>query len=100
MSKALLALLFVLSAAGISTAQQLDPAKLSQIDSAIDTAIAAGRLPGAVVWVEHGSNIYWKAYGKRSLIPTEETMTPDTIFDAASVTKVLATTPMQALATP
>ncbi len=93
MTKALLAFLFGLSLAGISTAQQLDPAKLSKIDSAIDTAIAAEKLPGAVVWVEHGTNIYWKAYGKRSLIPTEEIMTPDTIFDAASLTKVLATTP-------
>src|ERR1700689_41111 len=93
MTKALLAFLLSLSLAGISPAQQLDPGKLSKIDSSINTAIGEGRLPGAVVWVEHGSNIYWKAYGKRSLIPTEETMTTDTIFDAASVTKVLATTP-------
>jgi hypothetical protein len=92
MSKALLAFL-LLFLAGTATAQPLDPAKLSQIDAAIDTAIGEGRLPGAVVWVERGSNIYWKAYGKRSLIPTEETMTTDTIFDAASLTKVLATAP-------
>jgi len=74
-------------------AAPLDPAKLQQLDTAIDTAIGEGRLPGAVVWIEHGSNIYWKAYGKRSLVPAEETMTRDTIFDAASVTKVMATTP-------
>lgn len=93
MTKASLAFLFSLSLAGISTAQELDPAKLSQIDTAIDTAIGEGRLPGAVVWVEHGSDIYWKAYGKRSLVPAQESMTPDTIFDAASLTKVLATAP-------
>jgi uncharacterized protein YbbC (DUF1343 family)/CubicO group peptidase (beta-lactamase class C family) len=79
--------------AAIATARQLDPAKLSRIDTTIDTAIGEGKLPGAVVWVEHGSNIYWKAYGKRALVPAEETMTPDTIFDAASLTKVLATAP-------
>ncbi|HUD49695.1 MAG TPA: exo-beta-N-acetylmuramidase NamZ domain-containing protein [Candidatus Baltobacteraceae bacterium] len=93
MTKATLVFFLGLSLAGISAAQQLDPVKLSQIDSAIDTSVAEGKLPGAVVWVEHGSNIYWKAYGKRSLVPTQETMTPDTIFDAASLTKVLATTP-------
>jgi uncharacterized protein YbbC (DUF1343 family) len=71
----------------------LDPAKLRKIDSAIDLAIDEQRLPGAVLWVEHGSDHYWKAYGNRSLIPTDEIMTRDTIFDAASVTKVVATTP-------
>ena len=91
--KALLAFLLVLSSADVSTGQQFDAVKLSQLDSTIDTAIAEERLPGAVVWIEHGSNIYWKAYGKRSLIPVEETMTRDTIFDVASLTKVLAATP-------
>jgi uncharacterized protein YbbC (DUF1343 family)/CubicO group peptidase (beta-lactamase class C family) len=70
-----------------------DAAKLRDMDDAIQKAIAEKRLPGAVLWVEHGTNIYWSAYGKRSLVPTVETMTRDTIFDAASITKVLATTP-------
>ncbi|HEX3716427.1 MAG TPA: exo-beta-N-acetylmuramidase NamZ domain-containing protein [Verrucomicrobiae bacterium] len=82
-----------LSLARASTAAPLDEAKLQQLDNAIDTAIDGGKLPGAVVWIEHGTNIYWKAYGKRSLIPTQETMTRDTIFDMASLTKVLATAP-------
>jgi CubicO group peptidase (beta-lactamase class C family) len=80
----------LLSAFGASP---LAPAKLGQIDDAIQKALDEHLLPGAVVWVEHGSNIYWKAYGKRALVPKEETMTRDTIFDAASLTKVLATTP-------
>jgi CubicO group peptidase (beta-lactamase class C family) len=74
-------------------ASPLDPAKLGEIDDAIQKAIGEKRLPGAVVWVEHGTEIYWKAYGNRSLVPTVETMTPDTIFDVASLTKVLAGTP-------
>ena len=38
-------------------------------------------------------DVYRKAYGKRALVPSEEPMTEDTIFDAASLTKVVATTP-------
>ncbi len=42
----------------------------------------------------HGSEIvYRKAYGYRSLVPTKQPMTTDTIFDVASLTKVVATTP-------
>src|SRR5208283_2842601 len=48
----------------------------------------------AVVIVGHdGRIIHRKAYGKRALFPKLENMTLDTIFDLASLTKVLATTP-------
>jgi uncharacterized protein YbbC (DUF1343 family)/CubicO group peptidase (beta-lactamase class C family) len=67
-------------------------AKLVDADHAIEQAIAEKRLPGGVLWLERG-DIYHKAYGKRALLPAEEPMTEDTIFDAASLTKVLATTP-------
>ncbi|MGA2747443.1 MAG: exo-beta-N-acetylmuramidase NamZ domain-containing protein [Verrucomicrobiota bacterium] len=92
MTKSSLALLLCLPLSAPAQAP-LDTAKLRQIDAAINAAIDDGKLPGAVVWVEHGSNIYWQAYGHRSLVPAQETMTPDTIFDAASVTKILAATP-------
>ena len=39
-----------------------------------------------------GQVVYRKAYGERALIPKREPMTVDTIFDAASLTKVIATT--------
>ena len=68
-------------------------AKLAEMDSAITNAIAEKRLPGAVLWVEHKGRVYTNAYGRRALTPREEQMTPDTIFDAASLTKVLACTP-------
>ena len=93
MKTVLLAFVLGLTSVHILAAQQFDSAKLSQIDSAINTAIGEERLPGAVVWIQHGTNFYWKAFGKRALVPTEETMTRDTIFDVASLTKVLATTP-------
>src|SRR5689334_21915600 len=65
----------------------------SATDAAISEAIAQGRLPGAVLIVGHdGQVVYRKAYGKRALIPQPETMTLDTVFDCASLTKVVATT--------
>ena len=63
------------------------------LDEVINQAVAQDRLPGAVLLVGHnGQIVYRKAYGKRALVPQAETMTLDTIFDCASVTKVIATT--------
>jgi uncharacterized protein YbbC (DUF1343 family)/CubicO group peptidase (beta-lactamase class C family) len=63
------------------------------LDAAIDLAINQGKLPGAVLIVGHdGQVVYRKAYGKRALVPQLEAMTTDTIFDVASLTKVIATT--------
>ena len=66
---------------------------LRAIDAAIDQAIQEKRLPGAVFHLEHEGAVYEKAYGNRALVPRVEKMTRDTIFDAASITKVAATTP-------
>lgn len=92
-SAALCFCLFLSAPAPAKVQRPLDPDKLRKIDAAIGTAIDEGRLPGAVVWVEHGGDHYWKAFGNRSLAPTDELMTRDTIFDLASCTKVCATTP-------
>jgi uncharacterized protein YbbC (DUF1343 family)/CubicO group peptidase (beta-lactamase class C family) len=63
-------------------------------DEPIESAIKAGLIPGAVLLVGHdGKIVYRKAYGERALLPKREPMTVDTIFDAASLTKVIATTP-------
>jgi SSS family transporter len=64
-----------------------------QIDRIVEGGIAAKKFPGAVVIAGHnGHIIFHKAYGNRSLAPLEP-MTEDTIFDLASLTKVLATAP-------
>ena len=68
-------------------------AKLHEMDDAIEKAIADKRTPGGVLWVERHGVAYHRAYGQRALLPREELMTEDTIFDAASLTKVIATTP-------
>jgi uncharacterized protein YbbC (DUF1343 family)/CubicO group peptidase (beta-lactamase class C family) len=65
----------------------------SAVDQTIDEAIRQDRLPGAVLVVGHdGQVIYRKAYGQRAVYPRTEPMTVDTIFDCASLTKVIATT--------
>ena len=46
-----------------------------------------------VIAGHNGHIIFHKAYGNRSLTPAPEPMTEDTIFDLASLTKVLATAP-------
>jgi uncharacterized protein YbbC (DUF1343 family)/CubicO group peptidase (beta-lactamase class C family) len=70
-----------------------NPAKLAEMESAITNAIAENRLPGAVLWLERNGRVHTKAYGHRALTPQVEPMTEDTIFDAASLTKVLAGMP-------
>jgi len=63
-------------------------------DEQINQAVKDGVIPGAVLLIGHdGKIVYRKAYGERALLPTREPMTVDTIFDAASLTKVMATTP-------
>ena len=63
------------------------------LDAAIEKAIAAGKTPGAVVLAgQPGRVLYRKAYGERAVEPRRERMSEDTIFDAASLTKVIATT--------
>jgi uncharacterized protein YbbC (DUF1343 family)/CubicO group peptidase (beta-lactamase class C family) len=63
------------------------------MDAAIEKAIGDGQIPGAVLLIgRDGEVLYRKAYGRRALVPRAEAMTVDTIFDAASLTKVVATT--------
>lgn len=71
---------------------QLSPTRLTQIDTAVADEISNKRLPGAVVLVSRKGRILWrKAYGARAVEPMHEAMTADTVFDVASLTKVVAT---------
>jgi CubicO group peptidase (beta-lactamase class C family) len=76
----------------------LDFATVSRL---MNDAIAAQRLPGAVVVIGHGGRVvFHQAFGSRKLAgepgldgspAPAEPMTEDTIFDLASLTKCLAT---------
>ena len=70
----------------------LDPKPLQSLGRRIDEAIAAGRLPGAVLWVERaGAAPYTGVFGQRALEPTAEPLALDAVFDVASLTKPVVT---------
>jgi uncharacterized protein YbbC (DUF1343 family)/CubicO group peptidase (beta-lactamase class C family) len=65
----------------------------ADLDALMQDAVSHGKMPGGVLLVGHnGKVVYRKAFGSRSLEPTREPMTVDTIFDLASLTKCIATT--------
>jgi uncharacterized protein YbbC (DUF1343 family)/CubicO group peptidase (beta-lactamase class C family) len=71
----------------------LNAVSLPAVDAVIQNAISDGSIPGAVLLIGHdGDVIYRKAYGSRALEPRREVMTLDTVFDVASLTKVIVTT--------
>tara|TARA_R110002096_G_scaffold16106_34_gene55262 strand:+ start:21833 stop:24106 length:2274 start_codon:yes stop_codon:yes gene_type:complete len=74
-------------------AEGFDPGILEQIDQTIAEAIQEEMLPGAVLHLEAKGHTYRKAYGNRALKPRKEANTADTIYDVASLTKVMATAP-------
>jgi len=81
------------AAFAVATKPASASASLGVLDSIVQEAIHDGQIPGAVVLIGHdGQVIYRKAFGERSLEPRREPMTVDTIFDLASLTKVVATT--------
>ena len=65
----------------------------ADIGRAVAEAVAARKIPGAVAMAgQPGKVLHRAAYGSRVLVPAREPMTVDTIFDAASLTKVVSTT--------
>jgi uncharacterized protein YbbC (DUF1343 family)/CubicO group peptidase (beta-lactamase class C family) len=78
--------------AALSASSGMSADRLALMDQAIQQSIEKKELPGAVVLVGHHGRIVWrKAYGARAVEPQREAMTPDTIFDLASLTKIVAT---------
>jgi uncharacterized protein YbbC (DUF1343 family)/CubicO group peptidase (beta-lactamase class C family) len=74
-------------------APEIDSRRFAKIDQAARQEVAAGHVPGAVILVGHrGKTVYRKAFGLRALTPRPQPMKVDTIFDLASLTKVVATT--------
>ncbi|MDA1233432.1 MAG: DUF1343 domain-containing protein [Acidobacteria bacterium] len=66
----------------------------ANLDRIVEDAIKARTIPGAVLLIGRGDVILHEAaYGSKRLIPNREPMDVDTVFDAASLTKVAATAP-------
>jgi uncharacterized protein YbbC (DUF1343 family)/CubicO group peptidase (beta-lactamase class C family) len=79
-------------AAAPAPAAGMSADRLSLIDEVVMESIAKKECPGAVVLVgRHGKIVFRKAYGHRAVLPALEPMTLDTVFDLASLTKVVAT---------
>ncbi len=86
-------LLFALLFSVVAYSETPLDSRLSVLDPIVNDAIAQREIPGAVLIVGHdGRVVYRKAYGNRALEPRREAMTLDTVFDCASLTKVVATT--------
>ena len=89
----MIVLLLALAAAPPSAAG-MSSSRLNLIDSVVEESIRNKECPGAVVLVgRHGNVVFRKAYGHRAVLPSREPMTLDTVFDLASLTKVVATAP-------
>jgi uncharacterized protein YbbC (DUF1343 family)/CubicO group peptidase (beta-lactamase class C family) len=91
--------LYEFSSAGSRPVSAIEQAKSEstklrvELDPIMEKAVADHEIPGAVLLIGHnGRIVYRKAFGWRSLEPTREPMTADTIFDLASLTKCIATT--------
>jgi uncharacterized protein YbbC (DUF1343 family)/CubicO group peptidase (beta-lactamase class C family) len=83
----------ILAATAAYASPDLDEKRLEGIAPIVQAAIQAKKIPGAVVLIGYeGQVVYRKAFGERSLVPERRPMAVDTIFDMASMTKVMATT--------
>lgn len=66
---------------------------MQELDTLLQRAIAEGVIPGAVVCVAQRDHVLWhEAYGAAALLPHWRPMQHETVFDIASLTKVVATT--------
>ena len=75
----------------------MSDAPFAAVRAVIDGAIASGAFPAASAEVGSGDGVIWRdAAGSLAATDDEDSTpaTPDTIFDLASLTKVLATTPI------
>jgi uncharacterized protein YbbC (DUF1343 family)/CubicO group peptidase (beta-lactamase class C family) len=83
----------ILAAAAAPAAPELNETRMEGIAPIVAAAVAAHKIPGAVVVIGHeGHVVYRHAFGERALVPERLPMAVDTIFDLASMTKVVATT--------
>jgi uncharacterized protein YbbC (DUF1343 family)/CubicO group peptidase (beta-lactamase class C family) len=73
--------------------QTLSQEQITPIEESITRAIRMGQAPGAVLLIGNREKVlYRRALGHRAIKPKKLPMTMDTIFDVASLTKVIATT--------
>ena len=65
---------------------------LNKLDNYLDEVIDNQEIPGSIISIGIGeNNIFQKFYGYQQLIPNKIKMEMNTIFDLASLTKVVST---------
>lgn len=67
--------------------------ELQSMEATVRLGIHEKHLPGGVLWFQHRDNVVHRAFGNRQVDPITHPTKLDTIYDAASLTKVVATTP-------
>lgn len=71
---------------------QVDPKRLERAFGVVERFVGEGQIPGAVALVGLGEQVYGpRAYGWAALEPKRRPMEVETLFDLASLTKVVAT---------
>lgn len=87
-------LVFLVSPAARGDEPLEDLVRADSIDCLMDSAVASGLISGGTVLIGNGrADLFVNAYGNLSPAPGSPPVRPDTIFDLASLTKVIATTP-------
>src|ERR1700756_1351284 len=82
------------AASGPTALAVQETGNFSAVDALVQQQIGEQAITGAVLLVGHdGRIVHQKAFGMRATTPKAEPMTVDTVFDLASLTKVVATTP-------
>lgn len=73
----------------------LNADRLRDVAGLVDEGIRDGVFPGAVSLIARGGILGWlQAQGYAQVVPSRRPMDPETIFDLASLTKVVATLPV------
>jgi uncharacterized protein YbbC (DUF1343 family)/CubicO group peptidase (beta-lactamase class C family) len=87
-------LIFFLAGSVPAHSQTFQAERLTGIAPIVEGEIRQGQIPGAVILVGHrGEIVFGQAFGWRTYEPRREPMARDTLFDIASLTKVVATAP-------
>ena len=71
--------------------------KLKPVYDLLDAAVVDHAFPGGVLAVGYRGELFVHAFGHQTYDATSPTVTPDTIYDAASLTKAVATTTLVAM---
>ncbi|OGP88391.1 MAG: serine hydrolase [Deltaproteobacteria bacterium RBG_16_48_10] len=85
-------LIFSMIIASAASSEALQEEQMAPMTEIAKKAIQAGKIPGAVILISNeGKVVYRKAFGVSAVSAKKLPMTPNTIFDVASLTKVIAT---------